>query len=140
LYQTADNIQYAYPDLQIVYRRAGYFQSESDKLHVCDILKEIKPDMIILGMGTPAQEEYAVYLSDNGVSCFIITCGGFFSQTAKKIDYYNPLINKLGLRWLQRLVQEKHMRKCLLVVAPKKIIRYLLEHILLRFRKTAYFS
>jgi N-acetylglucosaminyldiphosphoundecaprenol N-acetyl-beta-D-mannosaminyltransferase len=131
----SDNIQRAYPDLQIVYRRDGYFHSEGDKRHVCNILKEIRPDAIILGMGTPAQEEYAVYLSDNGVSGFIITCGGFLSQTARKTDYYNPLIKKLELRWLQRTVQSKYIRKRLFIEYPKNAIRYFLEHIMLSFRR-----
>jgi N-acetylglucosaminyldiphosphoundecaprenol N-acetyl-beta-D-mannosaminyltransferase len=132
----AVNVRCAYPNLQIVYCRDGYFLSETDKHRVCNILKETKPDVIVLGMGTPAQEEYAVYLSDNGVSGFIITCGGFLSQTARKTDYYNPLRKKLGLRWLQRAVQFKYIRKRLFIEYPKNTIRYFLEHIMMTFRKT----
>ena len=123
------NLHKKYPSLKIVYSRDGYFQSESEKQSLCGILKEKNPDVIILGMGAPAQEEYAIYLHDNGLLCTVITCGGFFTQTSLKTDYYNPIIKKTGLRWLQRLIQFKHVRRRLLIDYPKNIIRYLMEHI-----------
>jgi N-acetylglucosaminyldiphosphoundecaprenol N-acetyl-beta-D-mannosaminyltransferase len=86
-------------------------------------------------MGTPAQEELAVYLKDNGVGAYIFTCGGFIAQTAKNIDYYKPIVKKTNLRWLQRTIEYKHIRRRLFMNYPINIIRYIFEHILLLFVK-----
>ena len=79
-------------------------------------------------MGTPIQEDFAIYCLQN--SKFIkkaVTCGGFITQTAIKGDYYHPLIKKLGLRWLQRAYLHKHVRDRLFRVYPKFIFSYLLD-------------
>jgi N-acetylglucosaminyldiphosphoundecaprenol N-acetyl-beta-D-mannosaminyltransferase len=125
------NLQDKYKDLRIVYSRNGYFSSEVEKRELCGVLKDKKPDTIILGMGTPEQEECALYLNDQGLSCPIITCGGFLTQTAKKPDYYRPLVKSLNLRWLQRAIEFKHIRRRLFVDYPRNITRYFLDHIVL---------
>jgi N-acetylglucosaminyldiphosphoundecaprenol N-acetyl-beta-D-mannosaminyltransferase len=133
--EAVKNLQTKYGGLQVVYSRDGYFYSESEKQELCCELKEKKPDIVILGMGTPEQEECALYLSKQGVLCPIITCGGFLTQTAKKPDYYQPLVKKFNLRWLQRAIEFKHIRKRLFVDYPRNIARYFIDHIMLSFRK-----
>jgi N-acetylglucosaminyldiphosphoundecaprenol N-acetyl-beta-D-mannosaminyltransferase len=130
-----DNLRIKHPALQIVYTHNGYFESDNDKLQSTEELKQANPDAIVLGMGTPAQEKYAVYLNSHGVSCLIITCGGFLSQTARKIDYYHPIIKKFNLRWLQRVIQFKHIRRRLFIDYPKNIIRYILDHLFMLMKK-----
>jgi N-acetylglucosaminyldiphosphoundecaprenol N-acetyl-beta-D-mannosaminyltransferase len=125
------NLQIKYRDLHIVYSRDGYFHSENEKQELCLELNKKNPGIVILGMGTPEQEECALYLSEHGISCPIITCGGFLTQTAKKPDYYRPVVKKLNLRWLQRAVEFKHVRRRLLVDYPKNTARYFIDHIIL---------
>jgi N-acetylglucosaminyldiphosphoundecaprenol N-acetyl-beta-D-mannosaminyltransferase len=129
LKKTVKNLKRKYSHLQIVYSRDGYFQSKNDMQELCCILKEKKPDVIVVGMGTPEQEECALYLIEKGLLCQIITCGGFLTQTAKKTDYYRPLIKRFSLRWLQRAFEFKHVRKRLFVDYPKNIARYCIDHI-----------
>ena len=77
-------------------------------------------------MGTPYQERFSVSLKKLLTSpATIITCGGFLTQTSIKADYYHPLIKKLGLRWLQRMVMHKHVRDRVLKKYPKFIFYYL---------------
>jgi N-acetylglucosaminyldiphosphoundecaprenol N-acetyl-beta-D-mannosaminyltransferase len=124
-----------YNGLRIVHSRDGYLRSEEEKQKLYTILREKEPDIIVLGMGTPEQEEYALYLSDRGLSCPIITCGGFLTQTAKNTDYYRPLVKKLNLRWLQRAVEFKHVRRRLFIDYPRNVVRYCVDHIALLLKK-----
>jgi N-acetylglucosaminyldiphosphoundecaprenol N-acetyl-beta-D-mannosaminyltransferase len=133
--EAVKNLCEKYNGLRIVYSRDGYLQSEEEKKELSTILKEKEPDMVVLGMGTPEQEQCALYLSEQGLSCPIITCGGFLTQTAKKPDYYRPLVKKLNLRWLQRALEFKHIRRRLFVDYPKNILRYCVDHIALLLKK-----
>jgi N-acetylglucosaminyldiphosphoundecaprenol N-acetyl-beta-D-mannosaminyltransferase len=126
-----NNLKKKYSGLRIIHSRDGYFNSEEEKNDLYITLKEKNPDIVILGMGTPEQENFAVYLNEKGLYCTIITCGGFLSQTAKNQDYYWPIIKKLNLRWLQRAIEYKHVRKRLFIHYPKNIIRYCMDHIML---------
>lgn len=127
------NLDNKYPDLRIAYFRNGFFHGNDEKSLLCAVLKEKKIDAVILGMGTPAQEDMAVYLKDNGLHACIFTCGGFLTQTAKNTDYYTAFTKKTSLRWLQRAIEFKHVRKRLLVDYPKNVVRYIVEHIMLSF-------
>jgi N-acetylglucosaminyldiphosphoundecaprenol N-acetyl-beta-D-mannosaminyltransferase len=133
--EAVENLRGKYNGLRIVYSRDGYFSSEEEKRILCGELKEKNPDMIILGMGTPEQEKCALYLSEQGLLCPIFTCGGFLTQTAKKPDYYLPLVKRLNLRWLQRALEFKHVRKRLFVDYPRNVARYCIDHITLLLKK-----
>jgi N-acetylglucosaminyldiphosphoundecaprenol N-acetyl-beta-D-mannosaminyltransferase len=133
--RASDNLRLKYPGLRIVYLHGGYFESPEDKTRSLEALKQAKPDAVVLGMGTPAQEEFALYLISRGLKCLIITCGGFLTQTAKKADYYHPVIKKLRLRWLQRFIEFKHVRRRLLIDYPKNIIRYFFDHLFMLLKK-----
>ncbi|GAB6393523.1 MAG: WecB/TagA/CpsF family glycosyltransferase [Treponematales bacterium] len=126
------NLRNKYPRLRIPYFRNGYFTDEREKQDTADILKSNSIDAVILGMGTPAQEEFAVYLKNSGVRAYIFTCGGFITQTAKNIDYYSAIAKKGNLRWLQRAIEYKHVRRRLLFDYPKNLLRYSFDHIVLR--------
>lgn len=122
------NLKQRYKDLQIPYFRNGYFNSEREKYNLCNTLPELAIDVVLLGMGTPAQEELAIYIKEKSACAYIFTCGGFIEQTAKNIDYYKPVVKKTGLRWMQRALEYSHVRKRLFFNYPKNIMRYVLEH------------
>ncbi|MFY8298532.1 WecB/TagA/CpsF family glycosyltransferase [Pseudoalteromonas sp. SS15] len=118
-----------FPELNIVFCRDGYFCDEQEKQECITVLQELQPDIVIIGMGTPLQEEFLLRAFD-GVSSAreFYTCGGFLEQTATKGDYYHPIVKKLGLRWLQRAIMHKHVRKRLLSDYPRFIFNYIKAH------------
>jgi N-acetylglucosaminyldiphosphoundecaprenol N-acetyl-beta-D-mannosaminyltransferase len=121
-----NNLMSLYPKMNIVYSRDGYIKDDTEFLRN---LNRTCPEVIILGMGSPKQEEMAIYIKgliENPTT--IITCGGFLTQTAIKLDYYHPLIKKFGLRWLQRIMLHSHVRKRVLIDYPKFIFIYLKKH------------
>ena len=121
-----DNLVELFPKLNIVYKHHGYIQNDFDNIYTN--INNSGANYVIVGMGTPIQEHFAIGCKNNCPNIsLILTCGGFLTQTAMKPDYYHPLIKKLGLRWLQRAYLHKHVRKRLIKDYPSFILRYLLD-------------
>jgi len=73
---------------------------------------EFSPDTVVCSMGFPLQENLILYLSEySSAPCKYLACGAFISQTARNAVGYPPLIIRLNLRWLYRLINEKNARK-----------------------------
>ena len=81
--------------------------------------------VVLLGLGTPLQENVGNKLKESGMVAQLFTCGGFITQTAMGGDYYHPVVKKFGLRWLQRAMLHKHVRQRLIRMYPKFILFYL---------------
>src|SRR5690606_4597421 len=101
-----------YPDLKILGSRSGYFSDDQEKNDFLMHLAAVDPDIVVVGMGTPFQEEFLVKLTQLRWSGMGFTCGGFFHQTAKKgSSYYPRWVDKLQLRWLYRIWDEPKLIK-----------------------------
>ena len=58
------------------------------------------------------QEQFLLMVKNTGFKGIGFTCGGFIHQTANdEIDYYPAWINRMNLRFLYRMIKEKHTRK-----------------------------
>lgn len=103
----------------------GYFQ---DQPPLTFIDKCSQADIVVIGLGTPKQEEFMINLKKRfptGKAFF--TCGAFISQTSQCVKYYPEYINKFNLRWLYRAFGSPHVRRRLLLDYPKFLIRYCRE-------------
>tara|TARA_B100000212_G_C27328899_1_gene513648 strand:- start:544 stop:1266 length:723 start_codon:yes stop_codon:yes gene_type:complete len=117
-------------NLNIVFSRNGYFNNSEEKNEALTNISISKADLVIIGMGSPLQEEFSILIKESiKERLLIFTCGGFLSQTSKNINYYHPIIITLGLRWLQRLFLHKHVRQKFFKYYPKFIINYLRTNI-----------
>ncbi|MBZ9610297.1 WecB/TagA/CpsF family glycosyltransferase [Rheinheimera maricola] len=120
------NIQQKYSQLNIAYVRHGYFADAGQREQCFAEINASGASALICGMGTPQQEQLIVAARE---ACpqvrFFSTCGGFFTQTSLDIEYWHPLMNRLGLRWLQRAVQHSHVRNRILRDYPLFIWHYL---------------
>jgi N-acetylglucosaminyldiphosphoundecaprenol N-acetyl-beta-D-mannosaminyltransferase len=111
-----DVVRTAYPSMNIVGFHDGYFEDAGEVIRG---IISAAPDVVVVGMGTPRQEEFLTTLADAGWTGAGFTCGGFMHQTAKRgARYYPAIINRMGLRWLFRIVDE-----------PKLLWRYLFFYI-----------
>lgn len=117
IFQAVRNIQTAFPGLNIIGYRNGYFKNEEERKSVLNEVKSSKPDIVICGMGTPLQENFLIALEDLGWNGNGYTCGGFLHQMASKVRYYPKWIDEFNLRWLYRMYDE-----------PKLIYRYTIEY------------
>jgi N-acetylglucosaminyldiphosphoundecaprenol N-acetyl-beta-D-mannosaminyltransferase len=107
------HIKEGFPELRIGGFRHGFFSDEKEMREFASQLGKANHDVIIAGMGTPMQEEFIRSL-DQGWQGVGVTCGGFIHQTAKRLDYYPTILNRLHLRWLFRVWEE-----------PRKVLKRL---------------
>jgi exopolysaccharide biosynthesis WecB/TagA/CpsF family protein len=135
LHGAINALKLRYHNLNIVFSRNGYFENDNEILQSTSLISECEADLVIVGMGTPYQENFSVMLKNNSKQPLVIlTCGGFLTQTSIRADYYYPIIKKLGLRWLQRVVMHKHVRDRVLRDYPVFIYNYIKDNI---FKKLA---
>lgn len=121
------NLQKMYPKLNISYFCNGYIDDEQALIQT---LNNHSPNVVLLGMGSPYQERMSVTLKEQlEKTALIITCGGFLTQTSIKADYYHPIVKKLGVRWLQRMIMHKHVRNRVFKDYPKFLYSYLHYHL-----------
>lgn len=117
-------IKNKFTSLDIVGFRNGYFEGK-DSGSVCESIIMTKPDVVILGMGTPMQENISILLKNKGFEGTIFTCGGFFHQTAKGIKYYPDFFNRFNIRWIYRIYDEPKLFKRYFFQYPKFIFIFL---------------
>jgi N-acetylglucosaminyldiphosphoundecaprenol N-acetyl-beta-D-mannosaminyltransferase len=110
------------PNLQLAGTLCPPFGFERDPAWLARIeaaLADAKPDIIFVGLGFPKQERLIVVLRERIAHAWFVSCGISFSFAAGEIQRAPVVIQKLGLEWLHRLVQE-----------PKRLYRrYLVDGI-----------
>lgn len=108
--QALEVIKSEFPRINVIKYRNGYF-SGNEWNEELDAVAVLKPDIVIVGMGTPIQESFLIDLRKRGWTGTGFTCGGFFHQTAKGIQYYPKWIDKFNLRWMYRIYDEPKLFK-----------------------------
>lgn len=117
-----------YPDLNVVGFRHGYFDSAKDITREITKILIANPDYLIVGMGTPFQENFLAKVKKAGWKGIAFTCGGFLHQTAKKgTIYYPKLINTLNLRWFYRIIDEPKLLKRYAIEYPVFLVYFLID-------------
>lgn len=106
--EAAKNLQDAYPGLQVVGTRNGYFTPQ-DEDALCRSIVESGADVLWLGLGTPLQEQFAFRNQERlkGLG-WIRTCGGLFDFYSKRVPRAPLWLQRVGLEWLFRVIQEPH--------------------------------
>ncbi|MEH6492913.1 WecB/TagA/CpsF family glycosyltransferase [Halopseudomonas sp.] len=117
-----------YSKLRIKTTRHGYFKNEAEAAEYINDLNHLNPDIVVVGMGTPKQEEFISKLLSTGWRGAAFTCGGFFHQTASRgKSYYPPLIDKFNLRFLYRMYDEPKLIKRYFLSYPKSLILFITD-------------
>ena len=114
-------IQQNYPKLSIQGFHHGYI---NDYQMIIKTIIDSKADIVVIGMGAPKQDIFAIKLKESGYKGTIYTCGGFIHQTTKSINYYPKWINKYNLRFIYRIIHEPHVIKRIIKYYPKFIFKY----------------
>lgn len=115
-------LQKSFPSLNIVGTHHGYIKGQEDEV-VAEIIK-LKPTVVVIGMGAPLQDQFAMRLRDAGFQGTIYTCGGFMHQTSERLNYYPAWINRWNLRTFYRLTRERYVWGRVIKYYPKFIIKY----------------
>lgn len=111
-----------YPKLRIACFSG--FLSDSEIINHLNNELTFESAEIILGLGSPRQEILSAEIGENVPNIDrIFTCGGFITQTALSDNkiFYPKFIDKLGLRWLWRIIKESHVLRRVLFDYPRSI-------------------
>jgi len=70
------------------------------------LVRELKPDIVICGMGSGRQESFLLELRAQGWRGWGFTCGGYLDQLSAGLTYYPGWVDAANLRWAYRLARE----------------------------------
>jgi N-acetylglucosaminyldiphosphoundecaprenol N-acetyl-beta-D-mannosaminyltransferase len=103
--QTVENIKKMYPAAVITGYRNGYF-TNAEEQGIIDLINSSKSDILFVGLNSPGQEKW-IYRNLTKLNVpVMIGIGGSFDVIAGRLTRAPVLMQKLGLEWLYRLVQE----------------------------------
>jgi len=88
------------------------------------LANEIRPDLIVLGMGMPKQERVAALIREAGLPVVVVCGGAILDFLGKKVQRAPQWIRKLGFEWLYRLLLEpKRLFKRYVIGNPAFMLR-----------------
>ncbi len=83
----------------------GYY-SKSDERDVLQRLEDIRPDILLVALGNPAQEKWIASHCNSGNCTLAFAVGAYFDFVAGRVPRAPALLRCLRLEWLFRLVLE----------------------------------
>jgi exopolysaccharide biosynthesis WecB/TagA/CpsF family protein len=101
----AENLRSAYPGMEIVGRRNGYFSAD-DEAQICDEINRSGADVVWVGLGVPLEYAFCLRNKARLQVGWIVTCGGCFNFAAGQYVRAPQWMQKAGLEWLHRLWRE----------------------------------
>lgn len=110
--------------LDIRHTRNGYMGAGQYPAAI-EELRASGAQVVLIGMGTTKQDEFAALIAAAIPTISIFTCGAFISQTAAGLgDYYPALIKALDLRWLYRFFREPRTIARVLKYYPRYYLHF----------------
>jgi len=127
LHKMIDHLNQDYPKLKIAGYHHGFFdEKESDKI-IAGINK-VEPEILLIGMGNPRQEKWALANLDKLEVSVIIGVGALFKYLSGEVKRAPKWMLKHNMEWVFRLVTEpKRLWKRYIIGNPKFIWRVLRE-------------
>ena len=99
----AEGLRKRFHGLKIVGYHHGFFTNNSE---VSQKINQVKPDIILVGMGTPKQEKWIENNMDQINAKTFWAVGALFDVLSGKRKRAPKWMQKLGLEWVFRLIQE----------------------------------
>jgi len=91
--------------IQISGMQDGYFALEQEPL-ILNRIQNVNPKFILIGMGSPRQEEIAFKLQSLCPQAFIIPCGGSLDVISAMTRRSPAIFRTLNLEWAYRLITQ----------------------------------
>jgi len=121
-----ENFLNQYPNLNFVYTRNGYFDSQEE---IMEELKKANPQILLVGLGSPKQEELIYKLKKALKGCVMVGVGGSF-DVFSGLTKESPIIyRKLGLEWLYRTISQPERFKRIFPTLPIFTLKCIMDTI-----------
>ncbi len=107
--EAAEALTREIPNLRVVGTHCpphGFERDERCMEAIFTELERTQPDVVFCGLGFPKQERLMSLLAARFESMWFMGCGGSLTMAAGRVRSAPKVIQKLGLEWMFRLVQE----------------------------------
>ncbi|WP_299475634.1 WecB/TagA/CpsF family glycosyltransferase [uncultured Roseibium sp.] len=101
----SEHIEATYPLHEVVGYRNGYFDMDQSAA-ICDEINRTRPDLLLVGMGNPRQEDFIVQNRPELDATVAIGVGALFDFMSGSVIRAPKAVQAVGLEWLFRLLQE----------------------------------
>jgi len=123
-----------YPQLQLTLDH-GYFAMGSDKDHaLVQKIDQLRPDILLIGMGMPRQEYWIESHIDNLRARIIMPIGAAFDYEAGLQFQPDRASGQLGFEWLMRLIHDPRRLAKRYLIEPWFLIPLMIKDISHRFK------
>jgi N-acetylglucosaminyldiphosphoundecaprenol N-acetyl-beta-D-mannosaminyltransferase len=135
----ADALREQAPALDIAGTACPPMGFERDEAQIGELvasLRAAQPDVVFVGLGFPKQDRLIQRLRGELPRAWFISCGISFSFVAGEVRRAPEAIQRLGLEWVHRLLQEpRRLARRYLVLAPPFVARLLTSAVGVRLRR-----
>ncbi|WP_272491891.1 WecB/TagA/CpsF family glycosyltransferase [Shewanella sp. OMA3-2] len=107
--KTAEKVQLLYPNLKVVGFNDGYFfgkKEGEDEEAVVDKIRQSGAKLLFVAITSPKKENFINKWQDKLGVDFVMGVGGTFDVVAGKVSRAPVWMQKNGLEWLYRVIQE----------------------------------
>lgn len=115
LQKLIERIGQEYPNIKVLGYKNGYIQNKDE---VFDQMVELKPDVVLVALGIPAQEQLIYKHYDKFDKGIFVGVGGSFDVLSGTKKRAPKIFIKLNLEWLYRITKE-----------PKRIKRFYVSNV-----------
>lgn len=114
-------IKRLHPTIRIVMQQSGFVPED----RLLEELKEARPQLCLVAMGTPKQERFAMRAVEAGVTCLFVGCGGALDILSGHAVRAPKWMVDNYLEWLYRLLQQpsRWRRQLVLPVFLGRLLR-----------------
>jgi exopolysaccharide biosynthesis WecB/TagA/CpsF family protein len=103
----AQRIKERWKHVEIVGYKDGYFSNDQIPL-IRDAVERARPTLLLIGLGSPRQEEVALDFLQVPDLQMVWTVGGLFDFLCGRIKRAPPIVRMLRFEWLFRIFLEPH--------------------------------
>lgn len=123
---TIQNLMITYPKLIISGYHHGYFNGE-EELSIIKMINDVETDILFLGLPSPKKELFIEKYKDQLTVKYTLGVGGFFDILSGKIQRAPVWMQKNGLEWIYRFLQEPKRMWSRYMIGNLKFIKLVLK-------------
>lgn len=123
-----DNLVKEFPELNIAYKRNGYFK-KADEKNIIEELKSANPKLVLVALGVPKQEVFIRNILADFQNTIFVGVGGSFDVWSGKVKRAPLFFRKIGCEWFWRLIKEPSRFKRMFPTLPLFLFRVIIEKI-----------
>jgi N-acetylglucosaminyldiphosphoundecaprenol N-acetyl-beta-D-mannosaminyltransferase len=119
----ANASQRMHPGWQLAGFHHGYVTADSDAAEVIEQINEARPNLLLVGMGNPLQEQWIHRYRHKLQVPVSIGVGGLFDHWGGNLKRAPRWVRQQGFEWLQLMMQQPGKWRRYLIGNPKFLLR-----------------